>query len=232
MRTGPTLIALETSTEIASAALLHRGELLWRETSGVHTHSQTILPMIQELLAEVGISMSQCDAIAFGIGPGSFTGVRTACGIGQGLAFGIQRPVLPVVTLMAMAEACRIESGSTEVLTLLDARMSEVYWAQYRYNQVWQVVQAPSLATAQSVRVEGEVVLCGNALDVYAAELTQFPGLPSSYAHCMPHARHVASLAHTSWLAGEAIDPYLAQPMYLRNKIALTTAEREVRSAG
>ena len=102
-----TILAIETSTELASAALLHKGELIARESAGTQTHSDAILPMIQQLLAEAGIALARCDALAFGVGPGSFTGVRTACGVVQGLAFGIDRPVVPVVTLEAAAQACR-----------------------------------------------------------------------------------------------------------------------------
>src|SRR5450759_3407814 len=132
------IIAIETSTELASAALLHGDQVLTREVSGVQTHSQTILPMVQSLLAQAGISLAQCDAIAFGAGPGSFTGVRTACGIAQGLAFGLDLPVLPIVTLLAMAQACRESGLASDVLCVLDARMGEVYWAQYRYADGWQ----------------------------------------------------------------------------------------------
>ena len=99
------ILAIETSSELASCALLNGATLIARESSGVRTHSQAILPMVQELLAEAGISLAQCDAIAFGAGPGSFTGVRTACGIAQGLAYGAGLPVLPLVTLDAMARA-------------------------------------------------------------------------------------------------------------------------------
>src|SRR5450830_1753161 len=126
------ILAIETSTELASAALLYGDQLTTRSSLGVQTHSETILPMVQELLAEAGIALSACDAIAFGVGPGSFTGVRTACGVVQGLAFGAELPVLPVVTLAAMAQACREISGASDVLAILDARMGEVYWAQYR----------------------------------------------------------------------------------------------------
>src|SRR4051812_2518050 len=106
-----TILAIETSTELASAALLRGERLLQRESSGVQTHSQTILPMVQSLLNEAGIALAECDAIAFGAGPGSFTGVRTACGIVQGLAFGAGLRVVPLITLQAMAQACREARG-------------------------------------------------------------------------------------------------------------------------
>jgi tRNA threonylcarbamoyladenosine biosynthesis protein TsaB len=130
----PTILAIETSSELASCALLSGDTVLSRESGGVRTHSQSVLPMVQELLAEARIRLGEVDAIAFGAGPGSFTGVRTACGVAQGLAFGADLPVLPLMTLEAMAEACRATTGATEVLAVLDARMNEVYWAQYRFG--------------------------------------------------------------------------------------------------
>ncbi|MEJ7806830.1 MAG: tRNA (adenosine(37)-N6)-threonylcarbamoyltransferase complex dimerization subunit type 1 TsaB, partial [Telluria sp.] len=158
----PIILAIETSSEMASCALLSGAAVLSRQSSGVRTHSQSILPMVQELLAEAGVTLSQCDAIAFGAGPGSFTGVRTACGIAQGLAYGAGLPVLPLVTLDAMALACRQQTGATNVLAVLDARMGEVYWAQYCGAQI---VAGPVLCPPADVAplpVEGALTACGN----------------------------------------------------------------------
>ncbi len=138
----PTLLAIETSSELASCALLRGDVVLSRASSGVRTHSQSILPMVQELLAEAGVTLADVDAIAYGSGPGSFTGVRTACGIAQGLAYGASLPVVPVVTLDAMALACHQQHGAQRIVTVLDARMGEVYWAQYDYQDGLQAVSA------------------------------------------------------------------------------------------
>ena len=116
---------------MASCALLSGDTVFVRESSGVRTHSQSVLPMVQELLSDAGITLQQCDAIAFGAGPGSFTGVRTACGIAQGLAYGAGLPVAPLVTLAGMVLACHQQTGAADIVTILDARMGEVYWAQY-----------------------------------------------------------------------------------------------------
>jgi tRNA threonylcarbamoyladenosine biosynthesis protein TsaB len=220
----PTILAIETSADLASAALLHGGRIAVRESAGVQTHSQAILPLVQQLLAETGLSLKQCDAIAFGCGPGSFTGVRTACGIVQGLAFGAGVPVIPVVTLLAMAEACRSASGANDVLSVLDARMGEVYWAQYRHDGVWNIIVPPTLSTADAVAPVGKVTACGNGLTAYADAFKERDFAAS--INIMPHARDVALLAEQAYAAGETIAARDAQPLYLRNKVALTTAER------
>jgi tRNA threonylcarbamoyladenosine biosynthesis protein TsaB len=221
-----TLLALETSTETASVALLHDGALHCLESSGVQTHSQSVLPMVQQLLAGCGLAMKDCAAIAFGAGPGSFTGVRTACGIAQGLAYGAGIPVVPVNTLLAMAEACRSEAGALEVLPLLDARMEEVYWAQYRYQDGWQTVTAPQLSRASEVTAQGEPVACGNGLTAYGTQLANQALAAKGHTSIMPHARWVAALGLVEFTAGRTLDARDAQPVYLRNKVALTTAER------
>lgn len=224
-----TILAIETSSELASVALLHKGELFARESGGVRTHSQTLLPMVQEVLAQAGLTVAQCDAIAFGAGPGSFTGVRTACGVAQGLAFGADLPVVPVVTLLAMAEACRDTHGADEVLVLLDARMDEVYWAQYRFLDAWQTVSAPALSSASAVVAVGTPVACGNGLSAYAAAFAEL-AVNETWPQIMPHASHVANLAQIELLAGRMVNARDAQPIYLRNKVALTTQERQART--
>ncbi|HEY8606535.1 MAG TPA: tRNA (adenosine(37)-N6)-threonylcarbamoyltransferase complex dimerization subunit type 1 TsaB [Noviherbaspirillum sp.] len=227
----PTILAIETSSELASVALSRDGRLVTREASGVQTHSQSVLPMVQAVLAEAGIGMADCDAIAFGAGPGSFTGVRTACGVAQGLAFGAALPVVPVVTLQAMAEACRRRHGATDVLVVLDARMDEVYWAQYRFEDGWHTVSAPALSAAAAIRAEGAVTACGNGLSAYAAAFAGRPFAEGGKPDIVPHAAEIAVLAAGDFSAGRIVDPRDAQPVYLRNKVALTTAERQARAA-
>ncbi|MES2129515.1 MAG: tRNA (adenosine(37)-N6)-threonylcarbamoyltransferase complex dimerization subunit type 1 TsaB [Pseudomonadota bacterium] len=213
------ILAIETSSEQASCALLNGDTVLARQSTGVRTHSQSILPMVQELLAEAGLALKELDAIAFGAGPGSFTGVRTACGIAQGLAFGAGLPVIPIVTLAAMALACRQRTGATDVLTVLDARMGEVYWAQYRFADGWQTVAEPALCTPGGVAAAGTPTACGNGLT------------GSGLADVMPHAAQVAELAALEFAAGRTVTAAQAQPIYLRNKIAYTSAERQVINA-
>jgi tRNA threonylcarbamoyladenosine biosynthesis protein TsaB len=222
----PTILAIETSTELASVALSSDGRIIAREASGVQTHSQSVLPMVQQVLNEAGIRIADCDAIAFGAGPGSFTGVRTACGVAQGLAFGLQLPVVPVVTLQAMAEACRERYGADEVLTVLDARMEEVYWAQYRFCGHWQTVIAPVLSAAAEVRPDAAPLACGNGIGAYASAFAGQAFAAGAKLDVVPHAAQIATLAQVEFAAGRTLNPRDAQPVYLRNKVALTTSER------
>jgi len=227
----PLILAIETSSETASCALLDGAAVIAREASGVRTHSQSILPMVQELLAEAGITLAQCDAIAFGAGPGSFTGVRTACGIAQGLAYGAGLPVLPLVTLDAMALACRQQTGAPDVLAVLDARMGEVYWAQYHGDTL---VAGPALcapAAVAPVAAAGPLTGCGNGFSAYPEALAALPCAAGALAAIMPHARQVAQLAAAAFEAGAGMPAAQAQPLYLRNKIAYTSAERQVINA-
>jgi len=231
-----TILAIETSSELASCALLNGDHVIARSTSGVRTHSQSVLPMVQELLREAGLNLSDCDAIAFGAGPGSFTGVRTACGVAQGLAFGANLLVLPLVTLEAMAEACRARTGANEVLAVLDARMGEVYWAQYRHDAArgaWIEVAAPALCAPQDLAplpAEG-LAACGNGFSAYPEAFAGKAFAAGALDDILPHARELALLGAPALAAGLGVPPAQAQPLYLRNKVAYTSAERQAINA-
>jgi len=189
--------------------------------------------MVQALLAEAGIALADVDAIVFGAGPGSFTGVRTACGIAQGLAFGAGLPVLPLVTLDAMALACREASGASEIVVVLDARMGEVYWAQYRYADGWHSVVAPRLCAPEAVTPLPAAGLraCGNGLAAYPAAFAESAFAVGALVDIAPHARELVRLGAVALAAGAAVDAAAAQPLYLRNKIAYTSAERQAINA-
>ena len=224
----PNILAIETSSELASCALLHGDQVLSRSSLGVRTHSESVLPMIQELLAAAGITLKDCDAIAFGAGPGSFTGVRTACGISQGLAFGANLPVVPVVTLDAMALACRQQHGAQRVLTVLDARMNEVYWGQYRFEGEQPIASLPpALSAPEVVSPLGLATPCGNGFAAYAGAFEGKAFADGADSTIMPHAVQVAQLGRLAFLAGQGVAAAQAQPLYLRNKVAYTKAERE-----
>jgi len=230
------ILAIETSSELASCALFDSAAgtpVRARESAGVRTHSQSVLPMVQELLGEAGLALADCDAIAFGAGPGSFTGVRTACGVAQGLAFGARLPVLPLVTLEALAEACRARTGATEVLAVLDARMNEVYWAQYRWDGAWTAALAPALSAPELVAplpAEG-LAACGNGFAAYPDAFAGKAFAAAAHADILPHARDLAVLGAAALAAGRALPADEAQPLYLRNKVAYTSAERQAINA-
>lgn len=219
------LLALETSTDLGSCALWQEGQLIHRLCPLGRPHSETLLGLVRDLLAEAGCGFESLDGIAFGAGPGAFTGLRVACGIAQGLAVAHDTPVYPVVTLEAMAWL----SGGQQVLALLDARMNEVYTAQYRRDESGMLLQGAIrvLPPEQIVFPEGGWQACGNALKAYPAlaervseqGLTQFPEI-------MPLASAVAELALPRMLRGEGMDAALAAPLYIRDKVAQTVAER------
>lgn len=226
-----TILAIETSSELASAALLHGAVVTSAEAAGVTTHSQSILPMVQDLLAKAGLALTDCDAIAFGSGPGSFTGVRTACGIAQGLAYGADLPLLPTVTLLALAQACHEKTGACDVLAVMDARMGEVYWAQYRFDREWQIVIVPSLSAASDVMPHGEVVACGNGLKAYEKDFAARSFFRAEMKEWVPHAAQIATLGALAFAQGQGVAAGVAEPLYLRNKVALTTNERLEKAA-
>ena len=220
------ILAIETSSETASVALLCGTRMTSRQASGAQTHSEAVLPMVQSLLADAGLPITQCSAIAFGAGPGSFTGVRTACGVAQGLAFGANLPILAINTLEAMADACHRATGALAVLPMLDARMGEVYWAQYAFDQAMLGVIAPRLSLPSEVEPTGPVLACGNALRVYADQFSDASLCRDAQVDLMPHAEQIARLAQVALAAGHHVAARDAQPIYLRNNVALTTAER------
>lgn len=221
----PTIAAIETSTELASVALLCGDRLVSRESSGAQTHSMTVLALLQELLREQNITLGQCDALAFGSGPGSFTGVRTACGLAQGLAFGANLPVVPVVTLLAMADAARHQAAGDNIIAVLDARMGEVYWAQYRFDGQWKTISEPRLSAPEQVIAQQASCAAGNGLAAYADRFTALQPIPR-LPELTPHARQIALLGRQFFQQGQGVQAREAQPLYLRNKVALTTAER------
>jgi tRNA threonylcarbamoyladenosine biosynthesis protein TsaB len=197
-----------------------------REAIAGQRHSELLMGMLDDLLKECGLRVADMDGIAFGSGPGSFTGVRIACGVVQGLAFGAHKPVIAIPSLLALAEA----AGARCVIAALDARMGETYLAAYERDGVaWKSVIEPCLADCRSLSpVDGsEWVGIGSGFDahaylreVYGAQVSGV--LPGR----LPSAREVARLAAKAMAAGAATSPELAAPLYIRNKVALTSAER------
>lgn len=221
------ILALETSTEHGSVALLDDTALIERPVAGRPGHSETILPEVRALLKEAAVTLADVDAIAFGAGPGAFTGLRLACGVAQGLALGAGKPVVPVSTLEALADQCEYSS----IFVAADARMSEVYFAAYRrIDGVLVEEAAPACAAPAAVVLpaDGDWFGFGSAFRAYGETLIPVLGerLVGFDAAPIPRASSVARLAAARFRLGLQIDPALAAPLYVRDKVALTTVER------
>ncbi|PLZ02107.1 tRNA (adenosine(37)-N6)-threonylcarbamoyltransferase complex dimerization subunit type 1 TsaB [Burkholderia sp. WAC0059] len=241
--TETVLLALDTSTEFCSVALLRAAAApadsapapeprVWvrHEATGA-VSSTRLLPAVGELFEEAGLELARCDAIAFGAGPGSFTGLRTATGVAQGLAFGLDIPVVPVGTLLVCAESARLRDPSvTRVLATLDARMDEAYWADYRWDEAageWRTLRSAALdAPEQIPPPDAPFTLAGNAAAAFGARLAAAARARTVDGEALPHARPLAFAALRALRAGRAVRADQAAPEYVRDKVAQTTAER------
>lgn len=247
-------LAFDTSTDVLSLAVAQGEQLLTQTLPGGAQASSGLIPAVLALLTKADLRLDSLDAIVFGRGPGSFTGLRTACAVAQGLAFGANVPVLPVDTLMAVAEEARwaqLQAGRIQpdaefnVMALLDARMDEVYSAAYRWQcipeqaqGVWQEVSPVQVGAPGKVQgptgLEGQSgpawVLAGNAFAAYGERL------PEGLVHvprceALPTAAALLRLAPVLWAQGLAVPAEQAVPLYIRDKVAHTTAEREALKA-
>lgn len=221
-----TLLALDTATEACSVALLHDGKVLSHYEVIPRLHAQRLLPMIRDLMAEAGLPLSAIDAIAFGRGPGAFTGVRIAIGVVQGLAFALERPVLPVSNLAVLAQRAYREHGAHQVASAIDARMDEVYWGCYRETvgemrlAGVEAVLPPELAELP-VDATGEWFGSGTGWGYSDRIAVKLAGHD---AQMLPHAQDLLTLATFAWQRGEAVVADEAQPVYLRDKVAVAKA--------
>jgi tRNA threonylcarbamoyladenosine biosynthesis protein TsaB len=229
---SPALLAFDTATDaLLIAAAGPAGEAFWAGP-GAAAASAQLLPRVHQTLGQVGLALAGLDAIAFGAGPGAFTGLRTACAAAQGLAFGLDRPVLPLDSLLRVAEGTPWREGP--VWVAMDARMGEVYAAEYHADGAgWRVVRAPALYTLEALAACWTATpprqIAGSAIAAFGDRL------PLGGAALMPveadPAAALLRLARQAWLAGAAIPADQALPLYLRDKVALTTAERLARRA-
>jgi len=245
-------LAIETSTDMLSLAIARtKGDTseVWTHTSqGGAKSSQLVLPEIVQLMEEAQIRFTELSAVVFGKGPGSFTGLRTACSVAQGLAFGAGVPVLPIDTLLAVAEEARYQSGQQQqkqtqqqnqleqlpeeaqrFFVAMDARMDQVYTAAYEWQSAWLCVQAPSVNSPDDICVPTEwkdlaFTTVGNAWDAFA---TRWPvELSGNHMHAMPTAQALLRLSPIALEQGLAVSPEEALPLYIRDKVAQTTQER------
>lgn len=216
------ILALETAADPGTVALWCDGEVVARACAPARSNSETLLPLAEATLRDAGLGFADLDGIAFGAGPGSFTGLRVACGVAQGLAFARDLPLLGVGTLEAMAQ----DSGFERVIVLLDARMGEVYVGFFEDGEQRGEIGVYSPQDVPLPDTSGWLA-CGNALAVYPLLRERLsPFVDSWQPELMPSAAGVARIAASRLARGEAIDPADAVPLYVRNKVAKTVAER------
>lgn len=211
------LLAFDTSTQTVGIALYVNQQFCLVEAEGGASTSAILLPQIGELLAQHNVKLQELDAIAFGAGPGAFTGLRAAAATAQGLALGANLPVIPVITLLAGAQQYLLQhqdalNGQAEIdiLVQLDARMDEWYWAHYQWERDgWHVLQEPILSSPESLKSYQEQAKPTRSIIITDAQMLG-----------------MVELAKQAWQKGETVVPQEALPVYLRNKVALTTVER------
>ena len=248
-------LAIETSSDMLSLAIASTQDdksQVWAHTSqGGAKSSQLVLPEIVRLMEEAHMGFADLTAVVFGKGPGSFTGLRTACSVAQGLAFGAGISVLPIDTLLAVAEDARYQSTqqlqqqiqhqtqhqqleqlpeeTQRFFVAMDARMDQVYTAAYEWRSEWQCVQAPSVNSPENISVPTEwkdlaFTTVGNAWDAFAA---RWPAeLSGQHMYAMPTAQALLRLSPVAFGQGLAVQPEDALPHYIRDKVAQTTQER------
>ncbi len=220
------LLALDTATEACSVALRVDDAVYTRWVEAPREHGDRLLAMIDEVLAEADLTADALDVVAFGRGPGAFTGVRIAVSAAQGIAYGLDRPVVPVSDLAALAQGAHREHGARAVLAAIDARMGEVYWGAYRLddNGLMTAVQEEAVAPPERVPwPEGADWLgVGTGWASYAEHLSDAAGdrLRANQGRALPHARDIAELAARAWQHGEVVTATQALPVYLRDRVA------------
>jgi len=231
------LLALDTATESCSVALLCGESLLERSELAPRRHAELILPMIDSLLNEAGLSRRRLDGIAVGRGPGAFTGVRLAISVAQGLALGLDIPVVPVSSLAALAQDIPADDAmcADSILAVIDARMGEIYAGVFRRGTdgLVESVGAESVARASELTLSQSTQWCivGSGWEAYRDALSaRLPGPPRwADGARYPQARAIARLAQPQFAAGRGVSPEYALPVYLRDKVALTLQEQRAR---
>ncbi|WP_321157790.1 tRNA (adenosine(37)-N6)-threonylcarbamoyltransferase complex dimerization subunit type 1 TsaB [Providencia stuartii] len=219
------ILAVDTATEACSVALLCDGEIISRFAISPREHTQKVLPMVEDVLSQAGLSLSQLDALAFGRGPGSFTGVRIGVGIAQGLALGANLPMIGISSLMTLAEGAYRVGGHARVLVAIDARMTEVYCAQYQRNAegIWlgedsEAVMSPDLFRDKISQLTGEWSHAGTGWQAYPQLQDNGIVLNDSTVE-LPTAQDMLPIAERLWRAGKVESVENVEPTYLRNEV-------------
>ncbi|MGZ8272912.1 MAG: tRNA (adenosine(37)-N6)-threonylcarbamoyltransferase complex dimerization subunit type 1 TsaB [Burkholderiaceae bacterium] len=229
---APVILAIDTATELCSVAVLHGEHTIAQTESVGQKHSDRVLPLVDAMLGQAGLRMNDIDAFAFGAGPGSFTGLRIACGVVQGLAYASGRPVVAVGNLRALAaRAFSGHPGAASVLAAIDARMQEAYCGVYRNDDEVSEIRAPALeapaALPDIVREAGVGLVAGDALTVFPEVWTALA--VDKDATTRGDATDIVRLARIDFLRGRAVRPADAMPAYVRDRVALTIDERRQR---
>ncbi len=221
------LLALDTSTTACSLGLSIEDKIALRHEIMPMQQTKHVLPLLHDLLKTENVTLRELDAIAVGCGPGSFTGVRIAISLAQGLAFAVQKPVIVISSLAAIAQQMHEEAGWNRIIVAIDARMNEVYWATYEIqpNQLVVLRGEERLDRPENIRLPDSTWQgAGNAWDVYPQQIAQKPTLINPNA--LPTAAAILALAQDKWEKGEIVAPEDALPVYLRDKVAKKMAEQ------
>jgi len=221
------ILALDTSTENCSAALYIDGEITVRELESPREHTKRILPMVDSLLKEAGLKLTELDGLAFGRGPGSFTGVRIGTGIAQGLAFGAELPMLPISSLAAMAQGAHRVNKAKHILPAIDARMGEVYFAHYALNEdgIMTLVDDEIVTKPEQLlttfNAELDFLTIGTGWQTYQSDLATLSvsSLTSCEQIMFPSAQDIAVLAAYEFEQGKAVAVEDAAPVYVRDTV-------------
>jgi len=219
------LLAVDTVTEYCSTALYLDGELTFREALANQSHTEVILPMVEDLLTQAGIKLKHLDVIAFDRGPGSFTGLRIGAGITQGLALGASLPVIPVSSLQILAQGCYQRYQMQNVLACIDARQGETYWGCFRLRSgIMTLEGSEQLGYPDTVSTLSDVTYfgVGTGFATFETELRDNPNVTlSDYNNnSYPLARDIINIAAHAWERQEYVDGSTALPVYLRDKVA------------
>lgn len=216
------ILAIDTATEACSVALLNDGECYETFEIIPRQHTERVLPMVDDILQKAAISLTQLDAIAFNRGPGSFTGVRVGTSVAQGLAFSCDLPVIPVSSLAALAQSAYREEKREHVLSLIDARMNEIYWGCYQLESgLMKSVSDEKVTSVLDIEKSGKWHCVGSGWDSFQLELNQssLVNINSFKEQGFPHAQDVAILAADLFLQGKIESAENAVPSYIRDEV-------------
>ncbi len=228
------ILALDTSTEACSAALLIDNKIDVRFEIAPQKHAELILPMCEDLLRQASITVKDLSAIAFAQGPGSFTGLRIAAGVTQGIAFGADLPVIGISTLESLAYLALLKHPNSTVISAIDARMSEVYWAEYSLHDSDSLIATNSEQVGKPNTVfsssDSEIVAIGSGWKVYEKEMSpliQEKNISFIYSEALPSAEQIAQLAVKKWFNKDLLSADQALPVYIRNNVAKKAGVKE-----